>query len=132
MIEIEEITKYRTSDGTEFEEEEKALAYEIELATKDIQPNDLIIKDKFGKDIEPKGLFWKVGSVFYVEVHSEAALEFFNEASRAEGTLPLEQGLGVYRYDEYSDLWVTPQDDVRKLEEQWETYNDKINFTYHL
>ena len=129
MIGIEEIYKFRTSDGMEFEDEDAAMVHEIELATKNIHPEDLIVKDKFGREIELKELWWRVDAAFYVEVHSEAALEFFNEASHAEGMLPLEQGLGIYRYDECSDLWVTPQDDAQKLWEQWSTYNEEIKFT---
>lgn len=129
MLGIEEISKYRTSDGMEFEDDDAAMAHEIELATKNIQLNDLIVKDRFGYEIELKELWWRVDAAFYVEVHSEAALDFFNEASSAEGMLPLEQGLGIYRYDECSDLWVTPQDDAQRLWEQWSTYNEELKFT---
>lgn len=129
MIGIEEISKYRTSDGMEFEDDNEAMVHEIELATKDIQPEDLIVKDKFGSEIELKELWWRVDSVFYVEVHSETALDFFNEASHAEGLPALEQGLGIYRYDDCSDFWTTPQEDAQKLWEQWSTYNEEIKFT---
>jgi hypothetical protein len=129
MIGIEEISKFRTSDGMEFEDDDVAMAHEIELATKDIQPEDLIVKDKFGREIELKELWWRVDSAFYVEVRTEIALDFFNEASAAEGVMLLEQGLGIYRYDEYSDSWTTPQDDAQKLWEQWSTYNEEIKFT---
>ena len=129
MIGIEEISKFRTSDGMEFEDDDEAMVHEIELATKDIRPEDLIVKDKFGHEIELKELWWRVDSVFYVEVHSEIALDFFNEASHAEGMAPLEQGLGIYRYDECSDFWTTPQEDAQKLWEQWATYNEEIKFT---
>ena len=129
MIGIEEISKFRTSDGMEFEDEDEAMVHEIELATKDIHPENLIVKDKFGREIELKELWWRVDAAFYVEVRTEIALDFFNEASRAEGTLPLEQGLGIYRYDEHFDLWTTPQEDAQKLWEQWSTYNEEIKFT---
>ena len=102
MIGIEEISKFRTSDGMEFED---------------------------GDEIELRELWWRVGSAFYVEVRTETALDFFNEASCAEGVILLEQGLGIYRYDECSDLWTTPQEDAQKLWEQWATYNEKIKFT---
>lgn len=128
MIGIEEISKFRTSDGMEFEDDDVAMAHEIELATKDIRPEDLIVKDKFGREIELKELWWRVDSVFYVEVHSEIALDFFNEASHAEGLPILEQGLGIYRYDEDTDSWTTPQEDAQKLREQWSTYNEEIKF----
>lgn len=129
MIGIEEISKFRTSDGMEFEDDDVAMAHEIELATKDIHPEDLIVKDKFGREIELKELWWRVDAAYYVEVHTEAALNFFNEASYAGGIILLEQGLGIYRYDECSDLWTTPQDDAQKLWEQWSTYNEEIKFT---
>ena len=129
MIGIEEISKFRTSDGMEFEDDNEAMVHEIELATKDIHPEDLIVKDRFGCEIELKELWWRVDAAFYVEVRAETALDFFNEASRAEGMLPLEQGLGIYRYDECSDFWVTPQNDAQKLWEQWSTYNEEIKFT---
>lgn len=129
MLGIEEISKYRTSDGMEFEDDDEAMAHEIKLAIKDIQPNDLIVKDRFGYEIELKDLWWRVDAAFYVEVRTETALEFFNEASSAEGMLPLEQGLGIYRYDECSELWATPQDDAQRLWEQWSTYNEDLKFT---
>lgn len=129
MIGIEEISKFRTSDGMEFEDDNEAMVHEIELVTKDIRPKDLVVKDKFGCEIELKELWWRVDAVFYVEVRSEIALDFFNEASRAEGLPVLEQGLGIYRYDEYSDFWVTLQDDAQKLWEQWSIYNREIEFT---
>ena len=129
MIGIEEISKFRTSDGMEFEDDDVAMAHEIELATKDIHPEDLIVKDKFGREIELKELWWRVDAAYYVEVHTEAALNFFNEASYAEGIILLEQGLGIYRYDECADLWTTPQDDAQKLWEQWSIYNEEIKFT---
>ena len=129
MIGIEEISKFRTSDGMEFEDEDEAMVNEIELATKDIHPENLIVKDKLGREIELKELWWRVDAAFYVEVRTEAALDFFNEASHAEGVPPLERGLGIYRYDDCSDFWTTPQDDAQKLWEQWSTYNEEINFT---
>ena len=129
MIGIEEISKFRTSDGMEFEDSDEAMVHEIELATKDIQPEDLIVKDGFGREIELKELWWRVSAAFYVEVHTEIALDFFNEASRAEGSLILEQGLGFYRYDECSDCWTTPQEDAQNLWKQWSPYNEKIKFT---
>lgn len=129
MFSIEEIFKFRTSDGMEFEDNDEAMAHEIELATKDIRPEDLIVKDRFGREIELKELWWRVDMVFYVEVHSETALDFFNEASRAEGLSVLEQGLGIYRYDEDTDSWTTPQEDAQKLWEQWSAYNEEIKFT---
>lgn len=129
MIGIEEISKYRTSDGMEFEDDGTAMVHEIELATKNIQPEDLIVKDRFGYEIELKELWWRVNAAFYVEVRTETALDFFNEASSAEGIVPLEQGLGIYRYDEHFDFWTTPQDDAQKLWEQWSTYNEELKFT---
>lgn len=129
MIGIEEISKYKTSDGMEFEDEDAAMAHEIELVIKDIHPNDLIVKDRFGYEIELKDLWWRIDMAFYVEVRTETALDFFNEASNAEGMLPLEQGLGIYRYDECSELWVTPQDDAQRLWEQWSIYNEELKFT---
>lgn len=129
MIGIEEISKFRTSDGMEFEDDDEAMVHEIELATKDFQPEDLIVKDRFGREIELKELWWRVDAAFYVEVRTEAALNFFNEASRAEGMAPLERGLGIYRYDECSDFWTTPQEDAQRLWEQWAIYNEEIKFT---
>lgn len=129
MLGIEEIIKYKTSDDMEFEDSDEAMEHEIELTTKNIQPNDLIVKDRFGNDIELKELWWKVDAAFYVEARSGTALDFFNEASRDKGLLPLEYGLGIYRYDEYSDIWITPQEDIQRLWEQWSVYNEKLKFT---
>lgn len=128
MFGIEEISKYRTSDGVEFTYEEDAMNHEIELAIKNIQPGDIIMKDRFGQEIELKDLWWKISGVYYVEIKSEAALDFFNEASCSEG-LELIDGLGVYRYCEESDYWITPQEEADKLWELWATYNEELKFT---
>ena len=128
MFGIEEISKYRTSDGIEFTYEEDAMNHEIELAIKNIQPGDIIMKDRLGQEIELKDLWWKISGVYYVEIKSEAALDFFNEASCAEG-LELIDGLGVYRYCEESDYWITPQEEANKLWELWATYNEELKFT---
>ena len=128
MLGIEEISKYRTSDGMEFEDEDVAMAHEIELAINSIKPNDLIVKDGFGNNIELKELWWRVGTAFYVEVHSETALNFFNEAARAEGLEPIEW-LGIYRYYEEGDYWITPQEETNKLWKQWAIYNKELKFT---
>ena len=129
MISIEELTKYRTSDGMEFEDEDAAMTHEIELAIKEIESGDIIVKNKFGEIIEPSNLWWYISSAYYVEIKSEAALDFFNEASTAEGLVPLEGGLGIYRYKEEEDRWTTPQEDAQLLWEQWSTYNEDIKFT---
>ena len=128
MFGIEEISKYRTSDGVEFTYEEDAMNHEIELAIKNIQPGDIIMKDRLGQEIELKDLWWKISSVYYVEIKSEAALDFFNEASCAEG-LELIEGLGIYRYYEEGDYWITPQEEADKLWELWATYNEELKFT---
>lgn len=128
MLGIEEITKWQTSDGREFDDDEEAMNHEIELATREIEPGDLIVKDRFGRTIEILDLWWSISGVFYVEVHSQAALNFFNAASKAEDLVVLEE-LGVYRYDECSDYWTTPQEDAQKLWEQWSAYNEDIKFT---
>lgn len=128
MFGIEEISKYRTSDGVEFTYEEDAMNHEIELAIKNIQPGDIIMKDRLGQEIELKDLWWKISGVYYVEIKSEAALDFFNEASCAEG-LELIDGLGIYRYYEEGDYWMTPQEEANKLWEQWSTYNEELKFT---
>lgn len=129
MFGIKEISKYRTSDGMEFEDNEAAMVHEIELATKSIKPGDLIVKDGFGNNIELKELWWRVGTAFYVEAHSEAALNFFNEAARAEGLETIDW-LGVYRYYEEGDHWITPQEEVNKLRDQWVIYNKELKFTF--
>ena len=129
MIGIEEISKFRTSDGKEFEDEDEAMTHEIELATKDIQPNDLIVKDRYGRKIELKDLWWRADAAHYVEVRTETALNFFNEAAYNQCLLRLEQGFGIYRYDECSDCWVTPQEELQELWEQWAPYNEELKFT---
>ena len=131
MFGIEEISKYRTSDGVEFTYEEDAMNHEIELAIKNIQPGDIIMKDRLGQEIELKDLWWKISGVYYVEIKSEAALDFFNEASCAEG-LELIEGLGIYRYYEEGDYWITPQEEANKLWELWATYSQFLNLTISL
>lgn len=129
MLGIEEITKWQTSDGREFDDDEAAMDHEIELATRKIEPGDLIVKDKFGEIIEVLDLWWDIGGAYYVEVHSETALNFFNEASDAAKLLPLENGLGIYRYDERKNRWATPQEEIQEIWELWSVYNEELKFT---
>lgn len=128
MIEIVEIVKYRTSDGIEFEVEEDALAHEAELMIEGISAKELIVKNRFGKQIELGDVYFSISSAYYVKVTSEAALKFFNGASEAEGLEGLPH-VGIFRYEEHSDKWVTPQDDVREIWERWQIFDEDINFT---
>lgn len=127
MIEIVEIVKYRTSDGIEFEVEEDALAHEAELMIEGISAEELIVKNRFGKPIELGDVYFSISSAYYVEVSNEAALKFFNDASEAEGLEGLPH-VGVFRYDEYTDKWVSPQDDVSEIQERWKNFNKDIDF----
>ena len=56
MIGVEEISKFRTSDDMEFEDDNEAMVHEIDLAIKDIRPEDLIAKDRYGDEIELRTL----------------------------------------------------------------------------
>jgi hypothetical protein len=127
MIEIIEITKYRTSDGIEFEEESEAMDHELRLALKEIDPLDLVVKNRFGVTLSAENIWYTVSSAYYVKVASEAALRFFNDASEAEGLEGLPH-MGIFRYDDRSDKWVTPQDDAQEMWERWQVF-DNINFT---
>ena len=128
MIEVIEITKYRTSDGIEFEEEEEAMEHELQLALRTIEPHDLVAKKRSGTTLAIEDIWYSVGSVHYVNATSEAALKFFNDASEAEGLEGLPH-VGVFRYDEHFDKWVTPQDDAQEIQERWQIFDEDINFT---
>ena len=128
MIEVIEITKYRTSDGIEFYEEEDALAHEAEFMIENISAEELIVKTRSGKQIELSDVYFSISSAYYVEVKTDAALKFFNDASEAEGLEGLPHA-GIFRYDEYTDKWISPQDDVSEIQERWRIFNENINFT---
>ena len=128
MIEIVEIVKYRTSDGIEFEEEEEAMEHELQLALRTIEPHDLEVKNRFGVTLTTDNIWYNVSSAYYVKVTSEAALNFFNDASKAEGLEGL-PNVGVFRYDETTDKWVSPQDDIQEIWERWQIFDEDINFT---
>ena len=127
MIEIVEIVKYRTSDGIEFEVEEDALAHEAELMIDGISAEDLIVKNRFGKQIELGDVYFSISSAYYVEAKTDVALKFFNDASKAEGLEGLPHA-GIFRYDEYTDKWISPQDDVSEIQDRWKVFNKDINF----
>lgn len=128
MIELIEIVKYRTSDGIEFEEEGEAMEHELQLALKTIEPHDLVVKNRLGATLVTEDIWYKVSSAYYVKATSEAAFKFFNDASEAEGLEGLPH-TGVFRYDEQSDKWVTPQDDAQEIWERWQIFDEDINFT---
>ena len=128
MIEVIEITKYRTSDGIEFEEESEAMKHELQLAMREFESHDLVVKNRFGVTLATENIWYSISSAYYVKVTSEAALKFFNDASEAEGLEGLPH-MGVFRYDECSDKWLTPQDDVREIWERWQIFDKDINFT---
>lgn len=128
MIEVIEIVKYRTSDGIEFEEEEEAMEHELRITMKEFEPHDLIVKKRSGATLAIEDVWYAISSAYYVKVASEAALKFFNDASEAEGLEGLPH-VGIFRYDECSDKWVTPQDDAQEIRERWEIFDEDINFT---
>ena len=128
MIELIEIVKYRTSDGIEFEEEEEAMEHELQLALRTIEPHDLVVKNRLGATLATEDIWYRISSAYYVKAISEAALKFFNDASEAEGLEGLPH-VGIFRYDEHSDKWVTPQDDAQEIWERWQIFDEDINFT---
>lgn len=128
MIELIEIIKYRTSDGIEFEEESEAMEHELQLALSTIEPHDLVVKNRLGDTLATEDIWYRVSSAYYVKATSEAALKFFNDASEAEGLEGLPH-VGIFRYEEHSDKWVTPQDDAQEIWERWQIFDEDINFT---
>lgn len=128
MISVTEIVRYRTSDGIEFEEESEAFEHELQLVLKTIEPHDLVVKNHFGTSLAADEIWYNISSAYYVKVASEAALKFFNDASEAEGLVGLPH-TGIFRYNELTDKWVTPQDDAQEILGYWQVYNKDINFT---
>ena len=128
MIELIEIIKYRTSDGIEFEEEGEAMEHELRLVLGTIEPHDLVVKNRLGDTLATEDIWYRVSSAYYVKATSEAALKFFNDASAAEDLEGLPH-TGIFRYDEHSDKWVTPQDDAQEIWERWQIFDEDINFT---
>ena len=128
MVEIVELVRYRTSDGIEFEEESEAMEHELQLAMRSIEPYDLEVQNHFGESLALNEIWYNIGSAYYAKVTSEEALNFFNDASKAEGLEGLPH-VGVFRYDEIADKWVSPQDDIEKIAEVWQVFDENINFT---
>lgn len=129
MVEIVELVRYRTSDGIEFELEEEALEHELQLAMRGIEPYDLEVQNRFGESLALNEIWYNIGSAYYAKVTSEEALNFFNDASKAENVKGLPH-MGVFRYDEVADEWVSPQDDAKKIAECWQVFDENINFNF--
>ncbi len=119
MIQIEEVTCYRTEDGKTFDSYEEAREHLVEKAVENIGAYDLLAFTEDGKRILPIGIDKRIDDIFYLSIRTGKALEFMKQVFEDyEYDYPLEK-LGDYRYDKDFDDWRNKVDEYQDLDEKW-------------
>lgn len=128
MFEIDPITMYRTADGHTFEEYDDAVDYEIRCAAKEIMDDDLIVKDKKGRQIKFYNIYANCDEIFFFTAKTEKALNFLRECLDAQGVVneDFPEEVGTYRWDEDYECWTTVGEDLERFVEKWVNYGYEI------
>lgn len=127
--EVMEIIMYRTTDGKTFEDEEKAQAHQDELILAQVDPSTIIAKNRWGESLSPADILDQLDSIFFLEITTDEALDFFQTISNNRGVVA-PSSVGFWRWAEEYDEWISPEEDLEKLQENWSFYTDKVEFNF--
>lgn len=124
MIQIEEVTCYRTEDGKTFDSYEDARKYLVGKAVENIRAYDLIAFTDDGKRIFPIDIDERMDDVFYFTIRTEKALEFMKQIFDDYGYDYVLEKPGDYRYDKDFDIWRNKVDEYQELDEKWKILSE--------
>ena len=99
---IKKITVYETTDGTRFNNCEKAEEHQFKLDWSCITENDVILKDSLGNKASFKHWFNNFDSAFFVEIKTPFGKRFIDRCAEHCGLETIEH-LGCYRWNEGAD-----------------------------
>lgn len=98
---------YKTSDGSEFETEPRAIEWQKHL-------NNIEDMCILGSDFKPTK---DVGSAIYVYAESKEQAEAFNTIQiESLGYASTLCGVGFYRYDDNSDSYINVETEIQELQ----------------
>lgn len=119
MMNIEEITAYRTEDGEYFDSYEDAKRHAVKADVANIKNEELIALTLDGREVPVEEIFFKMEDIFYISIRSSNALEFMREVFASEGYDCFLESVGDYRYDIDLDKWRNKEKEVKELTENW-------------
>lgn len=124
MMNIEEVTCYRTEDGKIFGSYGEARKHIIEEEVEGINAYDLQAFTKDGKQVFPVDIDRDIDDVSCFSIRTEKALSFMRQVFRDNCYPYFLEKLGDYRYDEDLEEWRNKVEDYRKLDKKWKILND--------
>lgn len=120
MIQIEEVTCYRTEDGKTFDSYEKARKHLVEKAIENISAHDLVAFTEDGERILPIDIDERMDDIYYLSIRTVKALEFMRQVFEDHDYDYFLEKPGCYRYEKDFEDWRNKVDEYRKLDEKWE------------
>ena len=120
---IKEVTVYETTDGTRFDNYEKAEEHQFKLDWSCITENDVVLKDIHGNKASFEHWLNNFDSAFFVEIKTPFGKCFIDCCAERCGGETLEH-LGRYRWDECIEDWVSFEEDFKRFNEEWDKFTN--------
>lgn len=124
MINIEEVTCYRTDDGEVFYTYEKARKYLVEKAVESIGTDDLLAFTEDGKRVPTIDIDDRMDDIYYLSIRTARALEFMRQVFEDYEYDYFLEKPGDYRYEKDFDDWRNKVDEYQELDEKWKVFSE--------
>ena len=119
MMQIEEVTCYRTEDGKTFDSYEEARKHLVEKAVENISTYDLAAFTGDGRRIFPIDIDERMDDIYYLSIRTVKALEFMRQVFEDYEYNYFLEKPGDYRYDMNFECWRNKVDEYQELDEKW-------------
>ena len=118
---IKEITVYETTDGTRFDNYEKAEEHQFKLDWSCITEDDVVLKDSLGNKASFEYWLNNFDAAFFVEIKTPFGKHFIDHCAERCGVDTIEH-LGRDRWDEDTENWISFEEDFKRFNENWDKF----------
>ena len=116
---IKEVTVYETTDGTRFDNYEKAEEHQFKLDWSCITEYDVVLKDSLGNKASFEYWFNNFDAAFFVEIKTPFGKRFIDRCAERCGVDTIEH-LGRDRWNEDTENWISFEEDFKRFNENWD------------
>ena len=118
---IKEITVYETTDGTRFDNYERAEEYQFKLDWSYVTEDDVVLKDAPGNKASFEHWLNNFDRAFFVDIKTPFGKRFIDRCAERCGVDTIEH-LGRYRWDECIEEWISFEEDFKRFNEEWDKF----------
>ena len=123
MLGIEEVIRYRTSDGCVFEDEAEATIHEIDLNLASFEgKNDLILRDDMNNPVSLHRGMQAFDEVFFVKCKTQEAVELVHLMAKQVEVDSIPDRPGTYRWDNDFEEWFELNEEFEELAREWKKF----------